>query len=104
MPEEAAARTKGRAETRPLAPMAGKSNSDAARFYERRAAFALAGTHKVNAAVQAPDCCDAQRQQRLHLGSVSHEGPDQIERHAGKVRQQSEDGNDQVANHAELRV
>ena len=51
-----------------------------------------------------PDSGDPQREQRLHLGAVSHERADQVERHASQVRDQPEDRNEQVLQRAELRM
>ena len=64
----------------------------------------LAGAGKVDPTVNGPNQRDAQGQQRLHLGAITHERPDQIKAHARKVGKQPEGGDKQVADNLELRM
>src|ERR1019366_4064847 len=73
-------------------------------FNHGRAAGGLTDAEEVNSAVDAPDESDPQRQERLHLGAIAHEGAYHIEGHAGQVGEQSEDRDQQMANHLEVRM
>src|SRR5271166_5927349 len=64
----------------------------------------LAGTREVDAAIDRPYERNPQGQQRLFLGSIAHEWTNQVEDHAGQVRDQPKYWDHQVAHRLELRM
>src|SRR5579872_6176697 len=73
-------------------------------LHQRRASRGLTRSQEVDASIDAPDQRHAERNQWLELGAVSHERADQIERHAGEVRQQSKYGDHEMPEEFEIRV
>ena len=72
--------------------------------HQRRPSHLLAGANEIDAAINSPDGCYSQGEQRLHLGAISHEWTNQVERHASEIRQQTQHRNNQMPDHLELRV
>src|SRR5882762_7100995 len=102
------ARWKGQADARPfLTPVPATRSLRSclgATLNEGRPTGTLAGTNKVDAAINTPDHGDSQGQQRFLDRAVPHERPHQIEDHAGQIGQQTKDWDDEVANQLELRM
>src|SRR5512143_197603 len=71
-------------------------------FDQRSSARSLTSLNEVDATVNSPDQCDSQREQRFHLGAITHERADQVEAHAGQVRKQPKDWNQEMADQLEL--